>query len=127
MSNLFADFPSLSNGTDKNEVYIPDYVPVTSGDIKLGDEFIINLNAAKKLFHDASYDATIPLAQKAQLLNSITSIVNALVKGQLDLYSLEEVKAIERALIASLRKFPEVEKEFMLEYEGQLMKVDNAK
>lgn len=127
MSNLFTDFPTLKGETAKEDIYIPEYVPVTPEGVKLGDEFINNLNAAKKLFHEASYDASIPVAQKAQLLNSITSIVNALVKGQLDLYSLEEVKAIERALIATLKKFPEVEVAFMTEYEGQLMKVDNAK
>lgn len=125
MSSLFTDFPSL--GTETKEPSIPVYIPVTAEDVKLGDEFIINLNAAKELYHTASYDAAIPVAQKAQLLNSITSIINALVKGQLDLYSLEEVKEIERALIQTLKKFPAVEKAFLEEYEGKLFKADNAK
>ena len=118
--SLFTDFPTLAN--DKTEEYVAAYVPVTEETLNLGSEFLVQYNAAKKLFHDTSYDERVPTAQKAQLLNTITSIISALVKGQELLYSIEEVKAIERALVGTLRLFPAVEAEFMAQYEGLLLK-----
>lgn len=123
--SLFQDFPSLGDEPKKEE-YQPAFVPVTADSLNLGSEFLNNLNSAKKLFHAVTYDEEIPVAQKAQLLNAVTSIINALVKGQAELYSMEEVKIIERALVSTLRKFPTVEVDFMAEYEGALLKVNNA-
>lgn len=122
--SLFQDFPTALAPSE--EVYVPEYVPVTAETLNLGEEFLAQYNAAKKLYHDSVYDIKIPTAQKAQLLNSITSIINALVRGQQELYSIEEVKAIETALVATLRTFPAIEKEFMALYEGHLMGKQDA-
>lgn len=108
------DFPSLKSKAE--EVYIPDFVPLTSTSLNLEDELLEQYNRARKLLHDANYDEEIPLSQKAAALNSATSIIGALIKSQAELYSLERIKKIESVLIATLKKFPDLQEEFMEAY-----------
>jgi len=118
----FQDFPSLgaSKKPDPEEVYVPDYVPVALDTLNLESEFLVQYNSARKLLHDASYDPEISLNQKASLINSITSIINALVKGQQELYSIERVKKIEGCLLRTLKEFPELQSSFMEKYKESL-------
>jgi hypothetical protein len=110
------DFPALKGKTDASDVYIPAFVPLTATGLNLEDELLEQYNRARKILHDASYDEGIPLSQKAAALNSATSIIGALIKSQAELYSLERIKKIENVLIATLKKFPELQDEFMAAY-----------
>ena len=116
----FPDFPSLSKPESVDDVYVAPYVPVTMDTLNLEDEFIQQYNSAKKLLHCAEVDMSIGLNQKASLLNSITSIMNAIVKGQAELYSMERIKLIESVLIRTLKKHPELQTAFMADYKEQL-------
>ena len=112
------DFPSIAKSAD--EVYIPDFIPLTNASLNLESELLEQYNRARKLLHDASYDDSIPLSQKAAALNSATSIIGALIKSQAELYSLERVKKIENVLITTLKAFPDLQSEFMQLYTQNL-------
>jgi hypothetical protein len=118
----FPDFPSLGK-KDKSdeETYIPEYVPVDAATLNLSSELLGQYNNAKKLFHNTSYDMGIPASQKAQILNTITSIIAAIVRGQEQLYSIEEMKKIERALLKCLKEYPDLQRSFMEAYSGELL------
>lgn len=120
-SDYFPDFPSLNRGeAPPDDVYVPPYVPVTAENLNLETEFLEQYNTAKKLLHVAEVDMSIGLNQKAQLLNSITSIMNSIVKGQAELYSMERIKIIESTLIRTLKKHPELQTAFMADYKEAL-------
>ena len=112
------DFPTIAKSAD--EVYIPDFIPLTNASLNLESELLEQYNRARKLLHDASYDDSIPLSQKAAALNSATSIIGALIKSQAELYSLERIKKIENVLITTLKAFPDLQSEFMQLYTQNL-------
>lgn len=114
------DFPALREKPDANEQYIPDFIPLTAITLNLEVELLEQYNRARKLLHDANYDEEIPLSQKAAALNSATSIIGALIKSQAELYSLERIKKIENVLIQTLKRFPEMQEEFMNVYTESL-------
>lgn len=116
MSNEFADFPSLGGLPNEEETYIPAYVPVTAEQLNLEGEILQQYNAAKKLYHDSSFDLGIPLNQKAQVLNAISAIISALVKSKQDLYNMDRIKRIESILLSTLKRHPELQKDFMVDY-----------
>jgi len=119
------DFPILRDKSDASEQYIPDFVPLTAITLNLEVELLEQYNRARKLLHDANYDEEVPLSQKAAALNSATSIIGALIKSQAELYSLERIKKIESVLIATLKKFPELQEEFIEAYSMNLKANDD--
>lgn len=104
----------------KTPVFVAPFIELTSIDLNLEAEILIQYNRARRLLHAAEYDETIPLNQKAQALNSATAILAALTKSQGELHSIEKVRKIEAALIKTLKAFPEVNQAFLDEYEGNL-------
>ena len=114
------DFPNLKRETSADEVYIPDFIPLTSTSLNLEVELLEQYNRARKLLHEANYNQEVPLSQKAAALNSATSIIAALIRSQAELYSLERIKKIESVLIETLKKFPEMQEEFMTLYTENL-------
>ena len=120
MSN-WEDFPTLDRGTNTSSVRVPTvYRKIESEELNLEKELLEQYNTAKQLLHDASFDETIPLNQKAQAVNSATAIIGALIKTQAELYSLERIKKIEAVLIATLRQFPDMQASFMTAYKEAL-------
>lgn len=116
MPNEFANFPSLGDIPSESDTYVPEYVPVTAEQLNLEGEILQQYNAAKKLYHDSSYDLSIPLNQKAQVLNAISAIIGALVKSKQDLYNMDRIKRIESILLSVLKRHPELQKDFMADY-----------
>jgi hypothetical protein len=116
------DFPTLSEegGPNIDEQYVPEFVPLTAGTLNLEAELLEQYNRARRLLHEAQYDNTISLNQKAAALNSATAIIGALTKNQAELYSLERIKKIEAVLIEVLKAFPDMQAEFMVKYEEAL-------
>ena len=79
---------------------------------------------AKALYADIEYDGDTPANQKAQVLNSISSVLQALVKLQAEVHSTKKVQAIELALISTMKKQPqEVYEAFLTQYEAELAKL----
>lgn len=120
MSN-WEDFPTLDRGPGVGNVRIPTvYKKIQFEELDLEKELLEQYNTAKQLLHDASFDETIPLNQKAQAVNSATAIIGALIKTQAELYSLERIKKIEAVLIATLKQFPDLQESFMTAYKEAL-------
>jgi hypothetical protein len=68
-------------------------------------------------------DDTLPLNQKAQVANSVSSSLARLTELQNELYTSERFKAIENLLIRTLAKLPEdLASEFLDAYQAILEK-----
>lgn len=121
------DFPSLA--TDGPEVgfeepWIPPYVPLTATTLNLQEQLLAQYNRASELLHEASYNKMVPLNQKATTINTANALLGALTKMQAELYSLERVKAIEGCLIGVLKRFPDIQEAFLVEYETALKELN---
>ena len=70
---------------------------------------------------DAQYGTIpIPVNQRAQAVNTATTVLAALTKSQAELYSLERVKKIENCLLETLKAYPELQESFLISYEAAL-------
>lgn len=88
-------------------------------DLDLEKELLDNYNDAQDLYDSSNNEAT-PANQKAQVLNSINSILDKIVKMRTELYNAERIKKIEASIIYVLEQFPEMQEPFMKEYERAL-------
>lgn len=95
---------------------IPNSLDELDLDRELAEQFI----RAKQLILNAECDETVSLAQKAQATNSITSILQNIVKMRTDLYNSERIKLIEATLIGVLKEFPDIQAAFIDRYEASL-------
>lgn len=102
-----------------DEIYAtkPEPQIAAQGPLNLGDELLKQYARAKLMLQEAEEE---PLNYRTQTLNAITSIIGQIVKLQSDLHTLEEVKKIEVALSTALKKFPDLQQEFLGEYKGAL-------
>jgi hypothetical protein len=91
----------------------------TPTSLNLDEELIQQLDTAKRLLKEAEY-APVPLNQKAQTINSIAAIIGQLIKQQESLRNIATLTKIENALISTLRKFPDVQDEFLRTYGDKL-------
>ncbi len=96
---------------------VDSLIPSDLASINLEDELVTQLRRSKKLLSD-SVDA--PANQKAQVGNSITTILKQLVDLQNSLTTTETIKRIERTLLTTLKEFPEMQDHFMKSYEDSL-------
>ena len=92
-------------------------LPLTLASVNLEEELLTQLTSAKSLLAD-SYDA--PANQKAQVSNSITTILKQLTDLQTSLTTTETIKRMERILLAVLKEFPDLQAPFMKAYEESL-------
>lgn len=126
----YEDFPSLSRerdarGDDNLALPIPDLEELTLEGLNLKAELLTQYNRTRQMLHDASYRSDIPLNQKAQVINSASSILSQLTKSEAELHSVEEVKKIEAVLITTLKEFPELQEAFLKRY-SELSEVYNV-
>ena len=89
-------------------------------DLDLEVELLAQYKKAQALLDDADKE---PLNQKAQTLNAITLILQAIIKSQQDLYNIERLKTLENTLIKVLQDFPEIKHQFLDAYEKELKKL----
>lgn len=92
-------------------------LPSSLASINLEEELLEQLRSAKALLRD-SEDA--PANQRSQVSNSITTILKQLVDLQTSVTTTETIKKIERNLLTTLKKFPEMQSHFMTAYEEAL-------
>lgn len=89
-------------------------------ELDLDQELLQQYKDAKQLFKDIELDDLTPMNQKAQIMNSITSILTKIVENQTALYDSERVKLIESILIDVLKQYPDINAEFMERYKKAL-------
>ena len=89
-------------------------------DLDLDKELLEQYQSAKKLLTDVQYEEGVPLNQKAQITNTITSILQAIIKMQQDLYNIEKIKLIENVLIETLKEHETLRDAFLEKYEAAL-------
>lgn len=98
---------------------IDELLPVKDlSDLNLERELMLQLRAAQALQTKVIDDQLTPANQKAQVMNSVATIIQNLVKMQLEQYTPERLKRIELALIQMLKTMPEDQtEEFFKQYE----------
>lgn len=79
---------------------------------------------AKHLLSEVSASADTPANQKAQVLNSVISLIERISRLRTDLYSAERMRRMEQTLIRVLRGFPQLQEEFLEAYERALSTSD---
>lgn len=89
--------------------------------LPLKDQLAYRMRQASRLYTAIEHEDEVPANQKAQVLNTITSIIGQLNKLEAEMHSIEAVKKLERALITCLKTAPEdVQKAFFEAYEAEL-------
>lgn len=89
--------------------------------LDIEQEIIIQLQTAKVLQADVLNDEMIPANQRAQTVNTVSSILAQLVKTQTDLYNAERIKEIEAMVVSCMREQPDdVKEKFFERYERLL-------
>lgn len=87
-------------------------------DLDMAQESVLQLLTLQKLQRDVADDNDVPANQRAQVGNSVTSMISNLVKMQESVYSSERFKKIEQALMQCIKNLPEdTQREFIERYE----------
>jgi hypothetical protein len=104
---------------------VDSHLPARSlSELDLEEEVLLQFARTKGLYDDVIKDDKTPANQRAQVANSCTAILDQLIKMQKALYSAERVKAIEGALIRTLKEFPEAQQTRFFElYERALSNI----
>lgn len=119
----FDDFPSLESDAikDPSDEVVPEFIILTPDKLNLESELLAQYNEARRLMFDAQYGTIpIPVNQRAQAVNTATTVLAALTKSQAELYSLERIKKIENCLLETLKAYPELQEAFLISYEAAL-------
>lgn len=104
-------------------------LPIKSlDDLDLVQESLRQLQMAKQLQADAAKrDAGVPMNQRAQVQNSIGSIITTLAKVQMDLYTSERIKRIQSAVVKIVKTLPkEAQERFFEMLEADLAHAEAA-
>jgi len=92
-------------------------LPLRLSSLNLEEELVAQLHSAKALLVDCG-DA--PANQRAQVSNTITAVLKQIVDMQIALTTTETIKRMERILLATLKKYPDLQEPFLAEYEESL-------
>lgn len=106
----------------QDQSYEPFVSKVTAtklSELDLDHELLQQYKAASDTY-EAIKAGNTPANQKAQLLNTITTILTGILKLQTDLYNAERLKKLESTLIATLKDFPELREPFLEKYKKAL-------
>lgn len=75
----------------------------TMADLDLNQELVLQFQIAKDIMARSQNDPLIPTNQKAQVLNSAAALLKQLSDAQVKLYASERLRAMEAALIDTLK------------------------
>lgn len=89
----------------------------TLNELDLDSELLDQYKNAKTILEDILSAEDIAPNQKAQVINTITSILQAIIKTQQDLHNVERIKLIEATLIETLQKHETLKESFLADYE----------
>lgn len=94
---------------------------ITLADVDLVSEMLFQLKRAKELQNDTKKDTTVPSNQRAQIQNSLGTLLERLSKYQIELHSSERLKRIETVLIRTMKtQPPEIQTAFFEAYTKEL-------
>ena len=107
---------------------IDTYLPAQElKDVDIEGELLMQFHQTKALLASVIDDVDTPANQKAQLVNTCSSILSEITKSQTSLYNAERLKIMEQALINALKTVPDsISEAFLDNYERELerMKVN---
>ena len=93
-------------------------------DMNMEEELILQFQAVRTLQNTILDDESVPANQKAQVANSVASVLGSIADLQNKVYSSERFKRIETLLIRHLNKLPEdTAAAFLEDYEQLVAKV----
>lgn len=98
---------------------IDTHLPVIRlADVNLERELMLQLRAAQALQTRVLDDELTAANQKAQVMNSVASTIQNLIKLQAEQYTPERLKRIENLLVDTLNELPEdMTRDFFQKYE----------
>ncbi|UCV26781.1 hypothetical protein [Ferribacterium limneticum] len=109
---------SLADRIDLYEAVKASLPAHALSDIDLTQELVLQFTRVKELQIATLASSRVPANQKAQVANSVASILGQLTKLQTELHTAERFKAMETHLIRAMKKLPlEEAEEFLREYE----------
>jgi hypothetical protein len=88
--------------------------------LDLQEELVLQFLQAKQLMKLAQDDDEIPLNQKAQLLNSLANMNKQAADLQKSMFSPDQGRLREQALVAALKQYPDLREAFLREFETLL-------
>lgn len=95
--------------------------PLSIAEINLEEQLLMQYHSLQELFNEVRNDDKTPVNQRAQVANSLQSALANLTKLQMDVYSSERLKMIEKLIIRMLRTLPEeAAVAFLDDYEAAL-------
>ena len=100
--------------------YLPEYGSLKS--LNLDSELYAAYARAKNYLAIVQADEEIPPNQVAQVMNTLTAILDKIVKMQTDLYNAERVKKLEAAMIQAIKLAPPESQQVFLEQYETLLK-----
>ena len=100
---------------------LDSHLTLKLSDINLAEELALQFKQAKALYNNIAEDEETAANQKAQVLNTVTSIIATITKAQAELYNAERLKKLEIAVLKALKTLPLPEQEAFFElYKGYL-------
>lgn len=92
-------------------------------DLDLDKELLDQYKNAKEILEDILRDESIAANQKAQVINTISAILQNIIKLQQELHSVERLKLIENTLIETLQSHETLKEAFLKDYKTALEKI----
>ena len=96
----------------------------TLDDLDLDKELLQQFTTAKEVLEDIRHEQDVPANQKAQVINTISSILQSILKMQQDLHNVERMKLVENTLIEVLQRHQTLRDAFLEDYENALKKLE---
>ncbi len=90
--------------------------------VNLTEELGLQFRQGKALLEQVRTDTATPTNQKAQVFNSVNSMLNNIAKQMDIVYSAERLKRFEVAFLKILEKLPAESKEQFFEMYGEYLK-----
>lgn len=98
--------------------------PTALAEVNLEEELMLQFQAVRALQSQVLADDEQPLNQRAQVANSVQTVLSKLIEMQDKVYSTERYKAFEQIMIRHLSKLPEdVAQAFLEDYEKAVLAV----
>ena len=118
-----SSLPEISHLNQEELVTLYDLVssrlpPMKLAHLNMEEELVLQLYRAKALQTKSMEADEIPANQKAQVMNSVASVIGDLIRLQERLFNAERFKAIESLLIKAVQNMPpEYAQKFIQDYE----------